>query len=238
MISILLLGLLIGLQHALEADHVAAVSSIVARETSVSRIVKMGAVWGLGHTLTLMIFAGAVIAFDLSIGTRLAGWLEFAVGLMLIMLGGHVIYRLIRNRVHFHLHRHGDQVTHFHAHSHVGEPGKHRQSPHDHAHLRGFPLRSLFVGVMHGMAGSATLVLLAATAIDEPLLGVLYVALFGLGSIAGMALLSAVIAIPLRYTSRVLTWANQGLQGAIGAITLILGIAVLTRSALALWPSI
>lgn len=231
MASVLLLGLLIGMQHALEADHVAAVSSIAARQTTMRRIVAHGAVWGVGHTFTLMGFAGAAIVFGLAIGETLAGWLEFAVGGMLVGLGGHLMWRLWRDRVHFHGHRHGDGTWHVHAHAHRGERGRHAELPHEHAHPKGLPWRTLAVGMMHGMAGSAALLILTASTVKEPLLGLGYVSLFGLGSVVGMALLSAVIAVPLSWSARVLTWANRGLQGAIGAATAGLGLMVMAETA-------
>src|SRR3979411_60428 len=118
MFGILGLGFLLGMQHALEADHIAAVSSIAARRTDVSDIVKHGLTWGLGHTVTLFIFAGAAILLGQAIPESLA---EPAVGIMLVGLGAHVLWRLWRDRVHFHRHRHGDGTEHLHVHSHVNE---------------------------------------------------------------------------------------------------------------------
>lgn len=227
MLSMLFLGFLIGMQHALEADHLAAVSSIVARESSVGRIVRHGAVWGIGHTLTLMAFAGAALLLNLSIGAALAQWLEIGVGLMLIGLGGHLLYRLARERIHLHRHRHRDGIVHIHAHSHAGEKGAHDRLAHEHAHPKRLPVRTLLVGMMHGMAGSAALLVLSAAAIDSPPLGLAYVALFGIGSVVGMALLSAAIAVPIAYSARFLTWGNRVLQGAVGAGTVALGVVVL-----------
>lgn len=227
--GILMLGLVIGMQHALEADHVAAVSSIAARQTSVRRIVAHGAVWGLGHTVTLMIVAGGAIAFGLAINEALAGWLELLVGVMLIGLGGHVVVALIRERIHFHRHRHGDGITHFHAHSHKGETVAHDPRRHDHGHPRGLPVRTLLVGMMHGMAGSAALMVLTATTVGSVPLGLGYIVLFGIGSTAGMAALSAVIAVPLTWSARALTWANSGLQSAIGVATIVLGLIVVNE---------
>jgi len=227
MLSMLFLGFLIGMQHALEADHLAAVSSMVARERSVGRIVRHGAVWGLGHTVTLMAFAGAALMLNLSVGAGLAQWLEIGVGLMLVGLGGHLLYRLAKERIHIHRHRHDDGVDHFHVHSHAGARGDHGQLSHEHPHPRGLPVRTLLVGMMHGMAGSAALIVLSAAAIDSPPLGMAYVALFGIGSVIGMALLSAAIAVPIAYTARFLTWGNRLLQAAVGAGTVALGVAVL-----------
>ncbi len=229
MTSILFLGLLLGMQHALEADHVAAVASIAARQTSVRRIVAHGAVWGIGHMAALVAFAGSAIVLGAAVGDQLAGWLEAAVGVMLVGLGGHVIYRLIRDRVHFHLHRHADGVVHFHAHSHAGDVGEHARSAHRHQHRHGLPWRSLWVGLMHGAAGSAALLVLSASAMASPAEGLLYVALFGAGSVVGMAALSAVIAVPIAFSASALTWANRSLQAAVGVGTVAIGLGVLGR---------
>jgi ABC-type nickel/cobalt efflux system permease component RcnA len=235
--SILLLGLLIGMQHALEADHVAAVASIAARQRSLGRIVAHGAVWGLGHTVTLMAVAGAAVLLGLHLAPALAGWLEAAVGVMLVLLGGQLLLRLWRDRVHFHSHRHADGRAHFHAHAHRDEPVGHDRAhagmPHNHDHPRGLPWRTLLIGMVHGMAGSAALLVLTAATVADPWLGLGYVTLFGLGSIAGMAALSAVIAVPLGYTARALTWANRAIQGLIGAGTTALGLVIVARTVLA-----
>ena len=229
-LGVLLLGLVIGMQHALESDHVAAVSSIAARETSVRRIVTHGAVWGLGHTVTLMAVAGGTIALGLAVTQALAEWLELLVGVMLIGLGAHLIVALVRERVHFHRHGHEDGTTHFHAHSHRGEDAPHDPRRHDHGHPRGFPVRTLLIGMMHGMAGSAALLVFAATTVGSVPLGLGFVMVFGVGSIVGMAALSAVIAVPLTWSARALTWANGGLQSAIGLATVTLGVLIVDKS--------
>ena len=231
--TILLLGLAMGMQHALEADHVAAVSSIVARYRSVGRIVRHGAVWGIGHTVTLMAVAGLAALGGFAIGENTAAWLEGAVGVMLVLLGGHVIWRLLRDRVHFHMHRHDGGTVHLHAHSHAGQPARAHGFDHDHEHPRGLPLRALLVGMMHGLAGSAALVVLTASTIRDPATGLLYVLLFGLGSVAGMAALSALIAVPLAWTARALTAANRLLQGAIGGASVALGLVVIMKATMA-----
>ena len=143
-----------------------------------------GAVWGLGHSLTLLIFAGAAVFLDLRFGENLAWALECIVGVMLILLGGHVLVRLWCARFHFHRHRHADGRTHFHVHSHLGEGTAHDPDHHVHAHASGLPVRTLLVGMVHGLAGSAALVILTASTVQDPVIGLLYVALFGLGSIA------------------------------------------------------
>ncbi|MBT3910116.1 MAG: urease accessory protein, partial [Rhodospirillaceae bacterium] len=190
MTSVLFLGLMIGMQHALEADHIAAVASIAARETTLKRAVTHGAAWGLGHTLTLMAVAGGVVVLGTTIDAQIAAYLEAVVGVMLIGLGGHLLYRLWRDRIHFHVHRHTGGAAHFHAHSHKGEAQAHKKSSHDHTHPRRLPVRTVLVGMMHGLAGSAALLILTASTVDSPALGLIYIALFGIGSIAGMAALS------------------------------------------------
>jgi cytochrome c biogenesis protein CcdA len=209
------------MQHALEADHIAAVSSIAARRSHVGDIVKHGLTWGLGHTLTLFAFAGAAILLGHAIPEQVARPLETAVGIMLVGLGAHVLWRLWRDRVHFHRHGHGDGVVHLHAHSHAGETIPHARAAHAHAH--GFRWRTLLVGLMHGMAGSAALLVLTVSRAPNAAAGLVYVALFGIGSMIGMGVLSTIIAVPLAVSARWLTWANRTLQGAVGVITIAIG---------------
>jgi hypothetical protein len=221
MFGILELGFLLGMQHALEADHIAAVSSIAARKTGLGDIVKHGLTWGLGHTATLFMFAGAAILLGHAIPEHLSRPLETVVGIMLVGLGSQVLWRLWTDRVHFHQHRQGDGTQHLHLHSHAAASIPHQRS--SHAHHHGFRWRSLLVGLMHGTAGSAALVVLAVTQVADPAYGVLYVLLFGLGSVLGMGALSTVIAVPLVASARWLTWANRGLQGSVGVITIAIG---------------
>ena len=230
MFGILGLGLLLGMQHALEADHIAAVSSIAARRSRIGDIVKHGLTWGLGHTATLFVFAGAAILLDRAIPETVARPIEGAVGLMLVGLGAHVLWRLWRDRVHFHRHGHADGTVHFHAHSHAGDTQLHARAVHAHEH--GFRWRTLLVGLMHGMAGSAALLVLAVTQASSPVAGLGYVALFGVGSMIGMGLLSAVIAVPLAFSARFLTTANHALQGAVGTVTIAIGLVTLVENVL------
>jgi hypothetical protein len=228
MFGILGLGFLLGMQHALEADHVAAVSSIAARRTDIGDIVRHGLTWGLGHTLTLFAFASAAIWLGHAIPEHFAQPLETAVGVMLVGLGAHVLWRLWRDRVHFHRHGHGDGTVHIHAHSHAGDTTPHASAAHAHAH--GFRWRTLLVGLMHGMAGSAALLVLAVSQAASPALALGYVALFGIGSMLGMGALSMVIAVPLAVSARWLTWANSGLQGAVGAVTIAIGVTTIVAT--------
>lgn len=227
--SVLLLGLLLGMRHALDADHLAAVATLVTRSRSVGHTMLQGAAWGAGHTLTLLLFGGTVLVLGLMLPETAARALEIAVGVMLVLLGAEVLYRLRRDRIHFHVHRHADGEEHFHAHSHLGET--HRHDPDHHEHHHGFPLRALLVGMVHGMAGSAVLVLISAEALQSPAWGLVYIALFGIGSVIGMAVLSVVIAIPLRLTSARLDRAYGSISAAVGMGTVLIGCYVVYHSA-------
>jgi len=224
--SVLSLGFLVGLHHAFEADHIAAVSSVVARRSGLKSISRHGLFWGLGHGFMLFCVAGAVLLAHLSLSHRMSAALDFAVAIMLIGLGSHLIYRIWHERVHFHTHRHADNAIHFHAHSHKGEDMPHGENPHDHMHREQLPWRSFAVGLMHGLAGSGALAVLASAALPTPLWSLVYIVLFGLGSTLGMVALSAIIAVPISYTARSLTWSNHALQLLIGCTTIGIGVMI------------
>ena len=217
------------MRHAVETDHVAAVATLATRSRSLTEAVRQGAAWGLGHTLTLFLFGSIVLLLDSVIPAALAQLLELLVGVMLVGLGVDVLIRLLRERIHFHLHRHPQGDVHFHAHSHAGETS-HDPDRHRHRHPAGFPVRALLVGLMHGMAGSAALILLTLQTVRSPLTGLAYIALFGLGSMIGMALLSIVIAIPLRASARGMTWLHNGLQMVVGLATVTIGAALILEN--------
>ncbi len=223
MMTILTLGFFLGMRHALEADHIAAVASLTSRNLSLKNAVRQGAVWGLGHTLMLFVFGCIALMLNDNVPESLSSWLEFAVGIMLVLLGVDVLRRLVRDRIHFHTHQHGADIRHFHAHSHRGEnPSRPHPSQHDHDHNGEFPLRALFIGMIHGMAGSAVLVVLTFQSMTSLWTGLIYILLFGTGSIIGMAVLSVIIAVPIRQT-RSMTWLHNSLQGLIGILTIALG---------------
>ncbi|MBT3793377.1 MAG: urease accessory protein [Rhodospirillales bacterium] len=230
MLSVLGLGFLIGMKHAIEADHVAAVASLATRARTVRETTRFGIAWGLGHTITLFIIGSVVLAMDMAVPKNLSLFLEFAVGLMLVGLGIDVVVRFIRKKAHFHAHAH-DGSPHFHAHRH-SQQASHDTTAHRHAHPRKLPVRALIVGLMHGLAGSAALVLLALSTIESVWMGVLYILLFGFGSIIGMAILSCAIAVPLRLTSNRLEGATQSLSMVIGALTIIVGASIIWRTAI------
>lgn len=234
MLEWITLGFLMGLQHAFEADHIAAVASLCSSRTGLWRLVRQGAVWGIGHALSLSLFGGAVYLLKLSLTEQLSGILEFAVGAMLVYLGGRILYRMIHDRIHFHVHRHGNGSAHFHAHSHLGDVRDHKRSRHEHLHFGNPWRRSLAVGMMHGLAGSAALVALTASTAGTPTLGILFMVLFGVGSIFGMAAFSAALAVPLTFTAGSLTWANRMLQASAGLVAFGFGLHIMVENGAAL----
>ena len=222
MTSPLVLGFLIGMRHALEADHVAAVAALTAGTRSVGDAVWQGAVWGLGHTVPLFLFGSMVLVLDLAMPARLAEALELAVGVMLIGLGMDVLRRLYRGQIQIQRHRHADGMGDVHADTQPGS-AQHDRGHHGQAQPKAFPSRALFVGLMHGMAGSAALILLTIQSVQSPVLGLVYIVLFGAGSIAGMAALSVAIALPLRYQANGAGWFHAGMHASIGVASVALG---------------
>ncbi|HFD88196.1 MAG TPA: urease accessory protein [Gammaproteobacteria bacterium] len=235
MLSLLFIGFLLGMRHAMEADHVAAVATLATSTNSLNNAIRHGAVWGMGHTITLFLFGSIVILTDSVMPEDMASGLEFSVGIMLVILGADVIRKMIRDRVHFHTHRHGKDKQHFHAHKHERlshnlvrkKKVEHHHVDHQHIHTNVFPRKALFIGLMHGMAGSAALILLTLQTVESALTGLIYMLLFGIGSIVGMAALSVVIAIPLKHSAKGLTWLHNSLQGIIGIATIILGSTII-----------
>ncbi len=198
MLSFMFLGLLVGMAHALEADHLAAVGTLVGRGTGGRRrMAGLGLSWGLGHTTMLALFSLPMVLLGYVVTARVEAGLEFAVGVMLVGLGLGVIVKLRRQKVHFHLHEHDDGQRHFHAHSHTSTPVPHDEDSHDHGHLRLFSKKSYLVGLAHGAAGSAALVAVAAAATQNWATTLLYIVVFGLGSTLGMAILTLVASWPL-----------------------------------------
>ena len=232
----LALGFLIGMQHALEADHVAAVGAMAAGGASSKRSLALrGAVWGLGHTITLFAICAAVILAGLTLTDRAAAAMEFGVGFMLVLLGIDVVRRMRKNKVHFHVHSHEQGKAHLHAHSHADAEEPHDQDAHRHSHPSGFPVRALLVGLVHGAAGSAALLALAVASTKDPLVAVGYVLIFGLGSILGMAALSFAAAWPLGAAERNAKWLHRGLSLGAATLAVVLGVNVMLETASAAW---
>lgn len=231
----LILGFLVGMSHALEADHLAAMGALAAEKGARRTLALRGAVWGLGHSVTLFAICSAVILFGFVLTDATAAALEFAVGVMLVLLGLDVLRRMRRRRVHFHAHHHGDGRTHLHAHSHAGATGPHHRDPHAHRHPEGFPLRAFLVGLMHGAAGSAGLIALAVATTQDPWVAVGYIAVFGMGSIAGMAALTSVAAWPLGWAERGARWLHRGLSLGAAALAIGIGIGVMRETGALAW---
>jgi len=192
--STLTLGFVLGLRHALDADHLAAVSTFVTEEKSLLRSSMIGISWGMGHTAALMVFGLGVAAFRLAITPRFSQLLEFIVGCMLIGLGAGVLFKLARgSALHAHTHAH-DGVAHTHLHVHVAEPQ--HQHQHQHRTLR-FGGRPFVVGVVHGLAGTAALMMVVVGALPSMFLAAIYILIFGVGSIGGMVIMSLLMSVPL-----------------------------------------
>jgi len=216
-LSIIAVGFFLGMRHATDPDHVIAVTTIVSRQRNLLRAAVTGIVWGIGHTLTIFIVGSAIILFDVVIPARIGLSMEFSVGLMLIVLGAMNVVSFTRTArtitppddeaatLHSHPHIHDDYV-HMHAHGH---------SPETHLHTHQTPLtwldrlfgkigfyqqlRPLVVGIVHGLAGSAAVALLILTTIRDPHLALVYLLVFGAGTVGGMMLITMSIASAFRF---------------------------------------
>jgi hypothetical protein len=191
------LGFLLGLKHATDADHVVAITTIVSRERSFRRAAWIGGLWGIGHSLTVLLVGGALVVFRIAMPPRVGLALEFGVALMLIMLG----FSNLR-------------------------PGT-APAPHSHdvpAPFNG--IRPLVIGVVHGLAGSAAAALLVLAAIPDTLYALAYLFIFGVGTIAGMTVITALLAAPSVYAADRVVRFQRGIRLAAGALSLIFGIVV------------
>lgn len=216
LVPTLALGFLLGLGHALDADHVVALSTMVSRTAGLRRAARLGVAWGLGHTLALLAAGVVVLGLHLAISERLAAALEFMVGSLLVALGVHVLAGYRRRRVHVHSHAH-DGAVHVHFHAHAAGPA------HDHGHAERVAGVSLLTGVAHGLAGSAAILLLVVSRFQSVAAGLAYVLIFGAGSILGMTLVSLAIALPFALTLPRVEWLAEPLRLATGALSVSLG---------------
>lgn len=244
--SLLLLGLFLGMRHATDADHVIAIATIVSRQRSLRGSALIGAAWGLGHSLTILAVGGAIVLFGVVIPARLGLAMELAVGVMLVLLGLLTLGGLRRALpaaaavdglpagpahghellAHDHAHAHGDYV-HRHPHGHGGQGHGHPDEATPLARLDrrlgGLPLyhwlRPLVVGIIHGLAGSAAVALLVLAAVRDPAAALGYLLLFGLGTIAGMMLITCALAAPFAFSSSRLPRLNRRLRLAAGLLS-------------------
>ena len=229
--SALAFGFVLGLRHAVEADHLAAVSAVVSERRGVLGASLVGGLWGVGHTASLVAAAVAVILFDVRVGERAALLLEACVGVMLVALGANALRKLARGgRLHLHFHRHGGR-EHAHPHVHDKTDGAHGhggagRGAHTHHGLR-FDSRTVLVGMLHGLAGSAALTLVVVSTVESRLVGLLYVLLFGVGSAGGMMLMGALVSLPMRLTAARFRAANLAVRGAAGLFSLGLGLLMI-----------
>jgi ABC-type nickel/cobalt efflux system permease component RcnA len=238
---ILLFGFFLGMRHATDSDHVVAVTTIVSRQRSVGSAAWTGIFWGIGHSLTLLTIGGAIILFGVVVPERLGMSLEFCVALMLILLGAlnlRATFRAVENistendpdSVHQHAHRHGDYV-HSHIHGHERATHGHLEGAVLPAKLdRRFggsrfyrALRPLVIGTVHGLAGSAAVALLVLPIIHDPIWAMGYLLIFGVGTIAGMMLITAAIAVPVSYSTR-FQFLHRHLGTAAGVLSLGFGL--------------
>ena len=191
LLPVLLLGTVLGARHATDADHVVAVTTIVTRQRRLLDAMRIGALWGLGHTATLFAVGGAIILLHLAVPPRLSLAMEFAVALMLIGLG---LYNLL-------------------------DRGRRSTAPPSVA-------RPVAVGVVHGLAGSAAVALLVLAAIPSPAWALGYLILFGVGTIAGMSVVTLALAAPVAWTATRFARINRTLQLVSGSLSVALGVAL------------
>ncbi|HKU60570.1 MAG TPA: hypothetical protein VJQ44_05080 [Gemmatimonadales bacterium] len=247
-LTVALLGFFLGMRHATDPDHVVAVTTIVARHRSRTGGALIGAVWGVGHTLTILVVGAGIVLLGWVIPPRVGLGLELAVGIMLVALGlatlsdrpglrvtaapgGHD-----HEPVHVHAHPHGDYV---HTHAHRHEPESHPHAPHQTPLARldrrlgalgAYRLvRPLVVGIVHGLAGSAAVALLVLATIPDPRWAMLYLLVFGIGTIAGMMLVTAGLAWPFASAGARLPAMQHGLRVAAGLLSIGLGVLVAYR---------
>jgi sulfite exporter TauE/SafE len=217
--GILILGFLLGLKHATEADHLAAVSTIVTERKSLLGSALIGGLWGVGHTISLLAAGIFVLLLDFRISEQVERILEFCVGLMLVTLGVNVLQKILRGgELHFHAHKHGARE---HAHPHIHDQQTIESNTH---HGFSFSPRALIVGMVHGLAGSAALMLLIIPTIESKSMGLLYIIIFGVGSIGGMMLMSFLVGLPFHLTALRLNRFNLLLRSVAGLFSVGLGL--------------
>lgn len=244
MVTLLSLGMIFGLKHATEVDHVVAISTIVSQNRSLLRSVTVGALWGAGHTAALLITGVFVLSLRVAIPERVSTWFEFGVALMILGLGASALWRALRKGGEVHVHRHNhDGTPHVHVHFHELTTQHHpgslgeglsagESSSHNHA-VSAIGFKAVVIGTVHGLAGSGALTLLILTQIKSAWLGLLYLAIFGLGSIIGMLVMSALIGLPFALNSRYLTGLHHRLQTAVAGLSIVFGLWYALRTGLA-----
>ena len=209
LLALLALGFFLGMRHATDADHVVAVTTIVSRKRTLAAALPIGALWGLGHTLTIVLVGGAIVLFGVVISPRLGLGMELSVALMLIVLGAMNVWAFVRDVP---------------ALAHDGADG------HDHGEVGtalGFAsLRPLLVGVVHGLAGSAAVALLVLGTIRDAAWAIAYLIVFCVGTIAGMAVITAALAVPVVAAAERFARIHRALGVTTGVASLAFGAAI------------
>ena len=231
--AILAIGMLLGLKHATDADHVVAVATFATEHGNVWRGMWVGASWGLGHTTPLLVLGIVILLVKEALLSRyedVAPVLEFGVGIMLVFLGAQVFYNLRRGTLHTHAHQHGG-----HAHLHVHATHREGSEPGNgnglHEVLRPqFRLKSYAIGIVHGLAGSAAVMLVLLPEIEVFWVGLGYLVVFGVGTIASMALITIALGVPFALTTRARQW-QRSIAGVAGAASLLFGLALMAEIA-------
>jgi ABC-type nickel/cobalt efflux system permease component RcnA len=222
--TVLGVGLVFGLKHATEVDHVVAVSTIVSQQRNLWRSTLVGAMWGAGHTASLLITGAIVLSLRIAIPERVTNWLEFSVALMIIGLGVIALWRSLLKRNDFHTHEHShDGISHVHVHFHESETRHQPARPHSHA-LSAIGLKPVLIGSVHGLAGSGALTLLVLTQIQSAWVGFFYLAVFGLGSIVGMILMSGLVGLPFALTAKNVGRVHRHLQTTAAGLSIAFGL--------------
>lgn len=211
-LSMAFLGFFLGMRHATDPDHVVAVTTIVSRERRVDRASGIGMLWGLGHTATILVVGGAILLFDVVIPPRIGLSMEFSVAVMLVLLG---VLSLVHRR---------DGRRHTVDSTPATKGVRWFFSPHQ-------ALRPLAIGVVHGLAGSAAIALLVLATISSAVWGIVYLAVFGIGTVAGMMVITAAISVPFAYTSRRLAGFNRSLGFASGLSSVVFGMFLIYQIA-------
>ena len=225
-VTVLIIGFTLGLKHATEVDHLIAISTIVSQHKNVFRSAIVGALWGAGHTASLLVVGVIALLLRVAVPARVSGWLEFGVALMIIGLGISALWRALRKATQIHVHEHShDGLKHKHLHFHEDEKKHELASTSRHSHaLSRVGLKPLLIGTMHGLAGSGALTLLLLTQISSSWIAFLYLIIFGVGSIAGMVLMSGLLGLPFALTSGKLTLIHRQLQTVAAALSICFGI--------------
>lgn len=222
--SLLLFGLVLGLKHALEADHLSTVATLASTSRSPQRAVSIAAAWGLGHAASLVALGTGLVALGIALPARVTRAFEVAIGVILIALAVDVLRRVRKRHVHLHVHEHGG-TRHLHVHAHDDA----REAEHHHHHTSPLWRRSLFIGGVHGLAGSAAVTVLALPA-GSFLHAFGYLFVFGLGTVLGMVALTLVISLPLRFSVAQGNRAWTLAQCALCAVDLALGVWIVVQT--------